>query len=116
VFAGLAHLALVVALVMSTSGLGRATVLLAADGCCAPDEGADCADESDGEPERSSDQGCPLPCSDCVCAGYVAPAIVVQMPVTLVSSPGTSPQVDLPSVRPQVRFLPGVFRPPRLAA
>ena len=114
--ARLAQLVLVAALVMSTSGLGRATVVLATDGCCAPDEGADCADDPAGEPDRESGPGCPLPCSDCMCAGYLAPAIIVQTAMILVSTPAASSRVELPSVHPQVRFLPGVFRPPRLAA
>ena len=113
--ARLSQLALVVALVFATSGLARAAAVIAADDCCEGCEHSDC-------PEKSSDEGsegpegCPLPCSECVCAAYIAPAIVAAAPVFVASSAGPALQPLAPDVHPEARFLPGVFRPPRSLA
>ena len=109
--ARLAQIALVAILVIGTSGLGRGTVVLADDGCC---EGGE--ESSPDGSDESSDAGCPLPCSDCVCAAYLAPAITVPAQVLIVSAPAALPAAVSPDVYPEVRFLPGVFRPPRHAA
>lgn len=110
--ARLSQLALVVALVFATSGLARAAAVIAADDCCEGCEHSDCPEESSDE----GSEGCPLPCSECVCAAYIAPAIVAAAQVVVASAAGPALQPLAPDVHPEARFLPGVFRPPRSRA
>lgn len=108
----LAHIAIVCALVIATSGLSRAAVLMADKGCCADCDHVACPDGG----EDDATEGCPLPCSDCVCAAYVAPAIITQHVVVTASVPEQVVPAAEPDLQPETRFLPGVFRPPRPSA
>jgi hypothetical protein len=100
-----ALVAISVALVLALSGLARAAVVLQGD-CCEDCDESDCPDEE-------SDSGCPLPCSDCVCAVHVAPIALAHVSIELGTSGQPAPAVSAAEVHPEVRFLPGVFRPPR---
>jgi hypothetical protein len=100
-----ALVAISVALVLAMSGLARAAIALGGD-CCEDCEESDCPDEESGS-------GCPLPCSDCVCAVHVAPVVAAHASIEMSVSGEPARAADAPDVHPEVRFLPGVFRPPR---
>jgi hypothetical protein len=109
----LAHVVIIYALVITTSGVARGAVVAADEGCCAPCDHAACPEDGT---EDSSTEGCPLPCSDCVCAAHVAPAIITQHVTVAANAPEQVIAAAGPDLPPETRFLPGVFRPPRRAA